>query len=110
MFVKTPRWQAIDFMDTRLSGGQVSRQGLPPGGLKARAQACRWIMFAVTELEQPLWGATGHIFLYLEPLPQDIVLAREEFVAMMAILDSEPANALALPSKLVELDPILPPI
>jgi hypothetical protein len=45
-------------------------------------------------------------------LPQDIILALEEFVAMMAILDpgSEPANAVALPSKLVEPNPILPPI
>jgi glutathione S-transferase len=42
-------------------------KGLPPGGLKARAQAYRWIMFAVTELEQPLWRTTGHTFLYPEP-------------------------------------------
>jgi hypothetical protein len=71
-------------------------------------------MFAVTELEQPLWRTPGHTFLYPEPkrLPQDTILALEEFVAMMAILDpgNELANALALPSKLGEPNPLLPPI
>jgi glutathione S-transferase len=64
-------------------------KGLLPANLKERAQAYRWIMFAVTELEQPLWRITRHTFLYPEAkrLPQDIILAREEFVAMAAILD-----------------------
>jgi glutathione S-transferase len=64
-------------------------KGLLPAGLKERAQAYRWVMFAVTELEQPLWRITRHTFLYPEAkrLPQDITLAREEFVAMAAILD-----------------------
>ena len=60
-----------------------------PADLKERAEAYRWTMFAVTELEQPLWRITRHTFLYPEDkrLPQDIVLAREEFAAMAAILD-----------------------
>jgi glutathione S-transferase len=64
-------------------------KGLLPADLKERAQAYRWIMFAVTELEQPLWRITKHTFLYPEAkrLPQDIILAREEFVAMAAILE-----------------------
>jgi glutathione S-transferase len=47
-------------------------------------------MFAVTELEQPLWRISKHTALYPEDkrLPADIVLAREEFLAMAAILDS----------------------
>jgi glutathione S-transferase len=46
-------------------------------------------MFAMTELEQPLWRIARHTFLYPEAkrLPQDIVLAREEFAAMATILD-----------------------
>ena len=64
-------------------------KGLLPGDLRERAEAYRWTMFAVTELEQPLWRITRHTFLYPEAkrLPQDVVLAREEFVAMAAILD-----------------------
>ena len=64
-------------------------KGLLPANLKDRAEANRWIMFAVTELEQPLWRIARHTFLYPEArrLPDDIVLAREEFVTMAAILD-----------------------
>ena len=62
---------------------------LLPADLKERAQAYRWTLFAVTELEQPLWRMTRHTFLYPEAkrLPQDITLAREEFTAMATILD-----------------------
>jgi len=64
-------------------------KGLLPADLKARAQVYRWLMFAVTELEQPLWRITKHSFLYPEDkrLPQDIALARKDFAAMASILD-----------------------
>ncbi|MCA7904376.1 glutathione S-transferase family protein [Burkholderia cepacia] len=54
-----------------------------------RAQAYRWVMFAVTELEQPLWRITRHSFLYPpeKRSPADIELAREDFRTMAAILD-----------------------
>ena len=54
-----------------------------------RAQAYRWIMFAVTELEQPLWRITRHTFIYPpeKRSPADIELAREDFRTMAAILD-----------------------
>jgi glutathione S-transferase len=62
---------------------------LMPADLKERAQAYRWSLFAVTELEQPLWRIAKHTFLYPEDkrLPEDIALAREEFAAMAAVLD-----------------------
>ena len=62
---------------------------LLPSDLKERAEAYRWIMFAMTELEQPLWRITKHTFLYEEEkrLPQDVALAREEFAAMAKLLD-----------------------
>ena len=62
---------------------------LLPADLRQRAEAYRWVMFAVTELEQPLWRITRHTRLYPENkrLPADIVLAREEFGAMAAVLD-----------------------
>lgn len=64
-------------------------QGLLPPGLQARAQVYKWILFAVTELEQPLWRITKHTVLYPEEqrLPADIDLAREEFRQMAVILD-----------------------
>lgn len=64
-------------------------KGLMPADLKERAQAYRWSLFAVTELEQPLWRMAKHTFLYPEDkrLPEDIALAKEEFAAMAAVLD-----------------------
>ncbi|WFU51612.1 glutathione S-transferase family protein [Sinorhizobium terangae] len=64
-------------------------KGLMPTDLKERAQAYRWSLFAVTELEQPLWRIAKHTFLYPEDkrLPEDIALAREEFLAMAAVLE-----------------------
>ncbi|KVQ40899.1 glutathione S-transferase [Burkholderia cepacia] len=54
-----------------------------------RAQAYRWVMFAVTELEQPLWRITRHSFLYPpeKRSPADIELARDDFRTMAAILE-----------------------
>jgi glutathione S-transferase len=62
---------------------------LMPKDLQQRAQVYRWIMFAMTELEQPLWRMAKHTFLYPEHkrLPQDIELAREDFLAMATVLE-----------------------
>lgn len=67
---------------------------LMPSGLEERAQVYRWVMFAMTELEQPLWRMAKHSFLYPEDkrLPQDIELAREDFKAMAAVLDRHMAG------------------
>lgn len=64
-------------------------KGLMPTSLQQRAQVYRWIMFAMTELEQPLWRMAKHTFLYPEHkrLPQDIELAREDFLAMASVLE-----------------------
>jgi len=62
---------------------------LLPLDLQARAQVYRWLMFAVTELEQPLSRIVKHSILYPEDkrLPQDIALAREDFAATAAVLE-----------------------
>jgi glutathione S-transferase len=64
-------------------------KGLMPASLEQRAQVYRWIMFAMTELEQPLWRIAKHTFLLPEHkrLPQDVDLAREDFTAMAAVLE-----------------------
>lgn len=64
-------------------------KGLLPTDLEQRAQLNRWMLFAVTELEQPLWRIARHSFLYPEEqrLPADIELAKGEFRSMAAVLE-----------------------
>src|SRR5262245_616081 len=68
---------------------KYSDKGLLPADLKERAQVYRWVMFAMTELEQPLWRIAKHTFLFPEDkrLPQDVALASEEFTAMARVLE-----------------------
>ncbi|ALM52930.1 glutathione S-transferase family protein [Halomonas huangheensis] len=63
--------------------------GLLPVDIKARAQVYRWMMFAVTELEPPLWRIARHTMVYPEDsrLPAEIALARREFVEMVTVLE-----------------------
>jgi glutathione S-transferase len=58
-----------------------------PGG---RAEVYRWLLFAATELEQPLWRIARHSMLYPEPkrLPAEVALAREDFEAMAAVAEA----------------------
>jgi glutathione S-transferase len=64
-------------------------KGLLPAGLQERAQVNRWLLFAATELEQPLWRISRHTALYPEEdrLAKDVVLAGREFKAMAAVLE-----------------------
>src|SRR3546814_14659634 len=68
--------------------------GLMPADLTERAQAYRWTLFAVTELEQPLWRIARPTFVYPEDkrLPQDIAHARAVFLEMAAMLDRHTAR------------------
>jgi glutathione S-transferase len=61
---------------------------LLPVGADERAQVYRWLLFAATELEQPLWRISKHRALYPEDrrLPADIALAREDFAPMARVL------------------------
>ena len=60
-----------------------------PDSVENRAQMYRWIFFLVTEIEQPLWRIARHTFIYPENqrLPQDIDLARQEGIEMVAVLE-----------------------
>ena len=64
--------------------------GFIPAELRQRADFFRWILFAVTELEQPLWRMSRHTRLYPEPdrLSADVALARRDFLPMAAVLES----------------------
>jgi glutathione S-transferase len=67
---------------------------LLPADLKTRAQVYRWVMFAMTELEQPLWRITRHTALLPqdERLPQDVALAREDFTRMATVFERHMAG------------------
>jgi glutathione S-transferase len=60
-----------------------------PATLRERAEADRWLLFAVTELEQPLWRIARHTFVYPEPqrIPADAEIAAREAKAMAAVLE-----------------------
>ena len=66
------------------------QKGLLPTDVKLRAQLNRWMLFTVTELEQPLWRIARHSFLYPEEqrLPADIELAQGEFRQMATVLEN----------------------
>jgi glutathione S-transferase len=64
-------------------------RGFIAADLKLRADFCRWILFAVTELEQPWWRIAKHTQLYPEQdrLTADVALARRDFLPMAAVLE-----------------------
>jgi glutathione S-transferase len=69
-------------------------QRLWPTALRERAEADRWLMFAVTELEQPLWRIARHTFLYPEPqrIPADVDIASRELKEMTTVLERHLRN------------------
>ena len=66
-------------------------KGLVPTDIKQRAQVNRWLLFAVTELEQPLWRISRHTALYPERLrlPAEVVLARQDFTDMVTVMEDQ---------------------
>jgi glutathione S-transferase len=63
--------------------------GFLPKDLGERAQTYRWLLFAATELEQPLWRISRHTTLYPveRRLPAEVQLASQEFKEMAAVLE-----------------------
>ncbi len=68
---------------------KYSDKGLLPTDLDQRAQVNRWLLFAATELEQPLWRISRHTVLYPEEqrLPGDVTIASREFREMATVLE-----------------------
>ena len=64
-------------------------KGLIPTDLKQRAQVSQWLLFAATELEQPLWRISRHTALYPEEqrLPADVIIASREFKEMATVME-----------------------
>ncbi len=65
-------------------------RGLLPGDVAGRGEVYRWLLFAATELEQPLWRIARNTRLYPEERrqPSDVAIAGEEFHEMAAVLDA----------------------
>lgn len=65
------------------------QKGFVPTDLKLRTQFNRWLLFIVTELEQPLWRIARNSFLYPEAQrqPSDIQIAEAEFRKMATVLE-----------------------
>lgn len=65
-------------------------RGFVPVEPRARGDFYRWILFAVTELEQPLWRIARHTSLYPEKdrSPADVALAARDFAPMAAVLEN----------------------
>lgn len=61
----------------------------PKSGTRDRAFYDQWMSFCVTELEQPLWRMTKHLRILPEEkrLPQEVALAKANFVERMKIFD-----------------------
>jgi glutathione S-transferase len=64
-------------------------RGFLPADPQERAELNRWLLFTVTELEQPLWRIARHTAIYPEKdrLPTDVTLASQEFRAMAQIVE-----------------------
>jgi glutathione S-transferase len=60
-----------------------------PTDVKQRAAFNQWLMFAATELEQPLWRITRNTALYPcdKRQPGDVAIASLEFAEMAGVLD-----------------------
>jgi glutathione S-transferase len=71
-------------------GEKYPERHLIPKDLRERAEMYRWLMFTVTELEQPLWRMTRNRSLYpeAERQPGDIAIASREFRQMAQVMDA----------------------
>lgn len=70
-------------------GQKYPAKGFVPLDIRERAQLDRWLMFAATELEQPLWRIARNANIYPpeKRSPKDIDNAREDFTAMIAVFN-----------------------
>lgn len=57
---------------------------------EVRAEILRWMLFAATELEQPLWRIARNTAIYPEAkrVPADIPVARQDFRDMAVVLEA----------------------
>ena len=76
---------------TYLAERHPEKSLLPTSGTADRALVHQWMSFAVADLEQPLWRAMKHRFLYAEEarIPAEVEVAHADFKALAATLERE---------------------
>jgi glutathione S-transferase len=69
-------------------GEKYLDKGFVPKDLGQRAEMNKWLLFAATELEQPLWRIARNTSVYPEDkrIAADVERAREDFAPMAAVL------------------------
>ena len=70
-------------------GEKYIEKGFVPKDLGQRAEMNKWLLFAATELEQPLWRIARNTSVYPEDkrIPADVPRAGEDFASMAAVLE-----------------------
>jgi glutathione S-transferase len=65
-------------------------KGFTPASVAARGLMTQWLLFAATELEQPLWRIARHARLYpaARRIAAEIPNARQDFQEMAQVLDA----------------------
>lgn len=69
-------------------------KGFTPASVADRGLMTQWLLFAATELEQPLWRIARHARLYppARRIPAEIPNARQDFQEMAKVLDGHLQN------------------
>lgn len=69
---------------------KYSDKGFTPSGVADRGLMTQWLLFAATELEQPLWRIARHTRLYptARRIAAEIPNARQDFQDMAKVLDA----------------------
>lgn len=72
-----------------LADHYADRGLIPAPGTPERAIHDQWLLFCVTELEQPLWQIRRHTVLYpaAKRLPAEVAIARDNFKKAAQVLD-----------------------
>jgi glutathione S-transferase len=84
-FVLTESVAIVLYLAEKTQGGAFM-----PKDLRERAQLYRWLLFTVTELEQPLWRIARNTNVYPEAdrSASDVPVAKREFKEMAAVLEA----------------------
>jgi glutathione S-transferase len=69
-------------------------KGFTPASVAERGLMTQWLLFAATELEQPLWRIARHTRLYpaARRIAAEIPNARQDFLEMAKVLDAHLRN------------------
>ena len=69
---------------------KYAEKGFTPAGVAQRGLMTQWLLFAATELEQPLWRIARHARLYppARRIAAEIPNARQDFQEMARVLDA----------------------